>query len=71
MPVPLTPEYIATLVTAGDIARVNGHSRTAVYKAILRLKIKPVLKHPIFLYDPAQIAKLKDSMRQTGGVSQP
>lgn len=60
----LTPAYIATLLTVGGIRRRSGRSREAIYRAISRLQIKPILESPVRLYDPAIVETLAANMRQ-------
>lgn len=58
-----TPEYLSTLVTVGEIHREIGRSREAIYKAIARLGIKPILTHPARIFDPKIIELLRGEMR--------
>lgn len=64
MPLTFTPDYLAQLVSVGDISKANGHSRMAIYKAIARLGIKPILESPFRLYDPGIVPDLKKAMRK-------
>jgi hypothetical protein len=59
-----TPDDIADMVSVGDIARANGHSRMAVSKALLRFKIKPLLDQPYRLFHPGVISELRERMRK-------
>lgn len=59
-----TPNDIADMVSVGDIARANGHSRMAVSKALNRHKIKPLLDLPYRLFHPDVIMELRGKMRK-------
>jgi hypothetical protein len=58
-----TSDEISTMVSIGDIARANGHSRIAVSRAVTRLKIKPLIEHPYRMFDRGVIDHLRQRMR--------
>lgn len=59
-----TDDSIGALKSVGEIARQIGRTRTAVYKAMERIGINPVLKHPFCLYSPDVVEKLRQNMRR-------
>lgn len=66
-----TPEYLASLVTVREIHREIGRSREAIYKAIGRLGINPILFHPTRLFDPSVIPLIVSGMRKPSTEATP
>ena len=53
-------------LTLSDIARRNGHSVTAIWKAVRRFKLKPILRAgPLKCYSIEQADYLRNNMRKT------
>ncbi len=52
------------LLTAGGIAKLTGHARMSVYRALKRLRVKPEIPEPVKLYPESVVAMLRETMRK-------